>query len=232
MACGTTWHPLRYMHFFRMLYLKEYLIDLRGEFVQLTEGILRQRRNLITACVFLWIMKYGDITFTKMSFAGSDIIFGNPNALVTAIWIFFSYSLYRYYQYFSDEGVTNLSGTFDSALEKYCRPIIEDISNKLNSRFQPDGAYRTLKRNGWIYVWTRDEPYDPTSQTAPQTRGEVKITRWMLRTGILKAYLDSIFRNSVVTDFLLPFALAGFVIYYCGSDNWNGSFMRLLLGAP
>ncbi|MDD2915429.1 MAG: hypothetical protein PHP70_08935 [Gallionella sp.] len=195
------------------------------------EGLLRQRRNLITACVLLWFMKYAGITFTKISITGFDIAFANPVAVTTAIWISFTYFLYRYYQYFSDEGVLKLSRVFEDALENNCRPIIQELVINFPTTFGGNYSYRSLKTNGWMYQWNKMEQYDTSTGTVNSTNMEDKITRWMLRKGIFNAYADSIFRNSVVTDYLLPFALAGWVIYYCGSDDWQGSFIRLWFDA-
>lgn len=46
------------------------------------DGLLRQRRNLITTCVLLWLMKYGGVSFSKFSLAGFDVEFKNPEALI------------------------------------------------------------------------------------------------------------------------------------------------------
>lgn len=195
------------------------------------EGLLRQRRNLITTCILLWFMKYGGVTFTKISITGFDISFANPAAVTTAIWCAFLYFLYRYYQYFSDEGIKKLSSVFENALEISCRPIIRDLVESLPTTLGGNYSYKSLKINNWIYQWNEQGAYNTATASADNTSREEKITRWMLRKGIFKAYADSIFRNSVVTDYLLPFFLAGFVIYYCGSNNWHGSFIRLWFNA-
>jgi len=192
------------------------------------EGLLRQRRNLITTCVLLWIMKYGGITFTKFSLAGFDVALKNPDSLTVAIWIAFSYFLYRYYQYFSDEGVSKLHGVFSSALENRCEPAIREYvmkeypTNKEPIRY----SYMILKVNGWVYRGRTLGGYEPTTGQVNDEQFEIKIDRWMLRKVIFIALMDSIFRNSVVTDYLLPFALAGGVLFYCGSNDWSGSFLH------
>lgn len=193
------------------------------------EGLLRQRRNLIIACLLLWVMKYGGVTFSKFSFVGFDVVFKNPNALILSIWIAFAYFLFRYYQYFSDEGIAKLQQTFDTALENKCRPIITHL---VKQQFPANNdallySYAFLKRDRWKYRVQTLSPYDSATGSAGNEQFEMTISRWKLWKGILSAVLDSVLRNSVVTDYLLPFGLACFILYYCGTNDWSGSFLRL-----
>lgn len=193
------------------------------------EGLLRQRRNLIITSVLLWLMKYGGISFEKISFVGFDLKFKNPHALTAAIWIAFFYFLYRFYQYFSDEGVGNLNKVFHQAFEKKCKPVICGIVEKQypnNQYMTYPYSYANLKMKGGIM---NGESLDGVAEdgSSIRTSFEIPISRSMLWKPIYFAITDSIFRNSVVTDYLLPFFLAGVVIYYCGSNNWDGSFLRL-----
>lgn len=182
--------------------------------------------------MLLWVMKYGGVTFSKISFAGFDVDFKNPNALIAAIWIAFSYFLYRYYQYFSEEGVTKLSEVFGSKLEIKCEPIIKELVKKMypTNNDALRYSYAFIERDGWVYKGHALGEYEPTTGKTNDERFEIKINRWMLKKGIFTALIGTVFRNSVVTDYLLPFALAGWVLYYCGRNNWNGSFLRLWFG--
>ncbi len=187
------------------------------------EGLLRQRRNLMIASILLWIMKYGGVTFSKVSFVGFDIAFKNSNALILAIWIAFAYFLFRYYQYFSDEGVKNLQSVFSQAIQNKCAPIIRSlVEEKFPASHAPFGyRYDFLKQNAWIYKGNTLNNGGHNS-----TPFELPIARWKLWKGIMSAIMDSVFRNSVVTDYLLPLVVACFVLYYCGVDDWKGSFLN------
>lgn len=195
------------------------------------EGLLRQRRNLMIICVLLWLMKSGGVEFSKISFAGFDVAFKNPNALILSIWIAFTYFLFRYYQYFSNEGNCKLKQVFSNSLERKCEPLIRQlVEEKYPQNLEKIYDYKTLKKNLWIYKGNNiQHPYDPVSTEMKLEPFEIAIGRWKLWKGILSAIMDSIFRNSVVTDYLLPFILADLILYYCGTNNWNGSFLRLIL---
>ena len=93
----------------------------------MTESLLRQRRNLIITCVLLWMLKYGGVSFTKLSFAGFDIEFARPHVLTLSIWIAYAYFLYRYYLYFLSEGVTKLQSATENAINAKCAPIIRRL---------------------------------------------------------------------------------------------------------
>lgn len=197
------------------------------------EGLLRQRRNLIVTCTLLWIITFGGVEFTKISFAGFDVTFENPNALTLSIWIAFWYFLYRYYLYFLDEGIFEFQRIFNAALEQKCRPIIRHLVEKKypGNIMTEHYSYALLKRNRWIVYGASPNPEGAGSSFETEDF-EIAINPWKLWSGILTAIMNSVFRNTVVTDYLLPFVLADFILYYCGTNSWDGSFLRLLALLP
>lgn len=202
----------------------------------MSDGLLRQRRNLIVLCVLLWVMKYGGVSFTKFNLVGFDIAFKNPNALTTGIWIAFAYFFYRYYQYFTGEGISKLKTVFTDALNDKCHPVVMKIisANDPRSTNLTGYNYLYLKGNNWKYRWQTKLPDREIERLVESGRhgshieeNSIDITRWMLKKPIASAILDSIFRHSVVTDYLLPFAIALWVLYYCGNTDWPGSFLNI-----
>jgi hypothetical protein len=192
------------------------------------EGLLRQRRNLFVVCALLWLMKYGGITLKKMSLAGFEVEFARPEALTLALWLVYAYFLYRYYQYFTGEGLDKLRAIFGQAINERCEPIIRRIVKSVQpeSNDQMLYAFPVLRQNNWIYhgqFYVRNE--DGSAKELQSF--ELPVRRRQLGSGLALAFLESTFRSSVVTDYLLPFALAGFVLWYCGSADWTGSFLHL-----
>lgn len=194
-----------------------------------TEGLLRQRRNLIITCALLWLMKYGGVTFSKFSLAGFDVTFGNPEALTLSLWIAFVYFLFRYYQYFSSEGVATLTKVLGQALEVKCAPRIRSlVKSECPDNHDAVGySYQHLKNWQWVYRGQKIGG-DSLGQQVIVGAIELPISKWKLRNGIAAALLDTTFRNSVVTDYLLPFIFAAGIIWYCGANDWRGSFFRIL----
>lgn len=196
----------------------------------MTEGLLRQRRNLFITCVLLWVMKYGGVTFTKFSLAGFDVVFARPGVLILAIWVAYAYFLYRYYQYFSKEGVLKLKSVFAEALEEKCEPVIRSLVKRAHPHYNVAlrRNFATLRGNGWIYQG-QDLIPDGGGTIREVPPFELRIAPWKLSGGVVRAILDSIFRNSVVTDYLLPFAFADYILWYCGALDWYGSPLQFFL---
>lgn len=190
----------------------------------MSDGLLRQRRNLIIVCILLWMMKSGGVTFSKLSFVGFDIAFKNPDVVIQLIWLAFAYFFFRYYQYFATDGINKIQDTLTRAYDQRCNPIIRQLVNdesqngidKCNNTLY---EYSVLRKNHWIFN------YYPKTGFKDQSI-DIKITRWKLKKGILLAWIDTFFRNTVGTDYLLPFFFAFFILYYCGSYDWDGSFFR------
>jgi hypothetical protein len=196
----------------------------------MSEGLLRQRRNLLITCALLWFMKYGGVRLHKMSLAGFDVELARPEVVTLALWIAFAYFLYRYYQYFTSDGLSKLESEYSKSLEARCMPLIRSRVMAAYPRVQnvPDCRYFMLKQNGWIIRGQEAVP-GADGKTPISQPIELPVSRWDLRRGVAVAVIESTFRSSVVTDYLLPFALAGFVLWYCGSADWSGSFLRLVL---
>lgn len=191
------------------------------------EGLLRQRRNLLITAILLWIMKYGGVTFSKVSFVGFDIAFKNPNALILSIWVAFAYFLFRYYQYFSDEGVKKLQSVFHYAIESKCEPIIRNlVKEKYPKNTNGYYSYASLKHNSWIFKVEIPNTIYNEGEYIGGGSFELTIKRSQLWKGIVSAIMDSVLRNSVVTDYLLPLVVACYVLYYSGADDWRGSFLN------
>jgi hypothetical protein len=198
----------------------------------MSEGLLRQRRNLIITCTLLWLLKYGGVSFSKLSFAGFDIHFNRPEALYVCLWISFWYFLYRYYQYFSDEGVTKLAKVFLESTVIYCNPAIRALVKELHPHSNDAGLYEftTLRQNGWVYRGQNLQP-DENGRVSKSEDIALAISPKKLVKPIFKAYAETIFRNSVATDYLLPFVLAIIVIWYSAGADWNGGLYQLVYSA-
>ncbi len=85
----------------------------------MSEGLVRQRRNLISVSCILIFLKFAGVEISKLTFLGMDFgKLGNPSALYLVIWVFYWYFLSRYYQYFSQEGRGRLSRYFYEEMER------------------------------------------------------------------------------------------------------------------
>jgi hypothetical protein len=198
----------------------------------MTDGLLRQRRNLLITCILLCVMQNGGVTLKKMSMAGFDIDFSNPSILVQGVWIAYAYFLFRYYQYFANEGVGELQKVFEAAMDKKCERHIHAFVKKRypNCNDAHLYSYGLLKLNNGIYRGQApgNSYYDPATGSVVGSDDFILPINWrVFWKGTVSAFLDTTFRNSVVTDYLLPFAVALYVLYSCGSHEWGNSFLNL-----
>lgn len=196
---------------------------------EMSDGLLRQRRNLFISSVILWFMKFGGVTISKASFSGLDFSVTNDFAIYTACWIAFTYFLFRYYQYFAEEGTAQLGKALAAELERYCNPTIQNFVKSLrpdekDTNFRP--GYSHVKQRGWQYHGQTVHLDERGGQHLKNF--SIDIPRKILIKDELLAYLEIALRKRVVTDYILPFVVAFAVLAYCGEGSWKGSFVHLI----
>ena len=145
----------------------------------MSEGLLRQRRNLFITCALLWFMKYGGVRLHKMALAGFDVELARPEVMTLALWIAFAYFLYRYYQYFASDGLPKLESEYSKAFETKCMPLIKNRVMAAYPRLHndPDYRYFMLKQNGWIIKGHQKAVPGPDGKTPITDPFELPISR-------------------------------------------------------
>ena len=189
------------------------------------EGLLRQRRNLIITSVILWFLKYGKVSLSKISIAGFDIAFENPNVLTLSLWLAFAYFYFRYYQYFVEEGLIFFQDKLTRAKIELLLPLLRDQAQAQHPTLIFDEnalRYDSYMRDNRMLRGASNNQHSSTTLVDVQ----VPWLKYTYRT--ILALLKTTFRSSAVTDYLLPFALADFVLYYCGLPDWGGSYIKLI----
>lgn len=196
----------------------------------MNEGLLRQRRNLIGICVLLWLLKYGQVEFSKFSFAGFDITFKRPEALYICLWIAFAYFFYRYYQYFVKYAQEELINQYKTAIERLALEWMAQV-HKLHPGWETKVGYPKfleLLRGGFVVRseerLTLTKPEDGTKPF------EFRMKKIRVIGRVILVIAESTLRSTVITDYILPVALSLFVIFYCGGGDWPGSLLNALTG--
>lgn len=198
----------------------------------MSEGLRRQRRNLILISCVLCFMKYGGINITKTTVLGTEIQFSNSLAIFLGLWVIWIYFLVRYYQYFMQEAVRKIIDSFKKTLEIKCGPIIKKIvtsqhpvlegsSDPFDYNSIPRKTWKVLTFSGTEIVKVKDKDYyhRPVFQ--------MDISLWKLRRGILNSYLSLIFNKSLITDYVFPILFAIFTFIYCNIGNWPGNLRNI-----
>lgn len=189
----------------------------------MNEGLLRQRRNLFVVCGLFWLLKFGQVEFSKFSFAGFDITFNRPEALYLSLWIAFSYFFYRYYQYFVKFGQAEVIEQYKGALNQLCLSWMSKVHKDHPEWVTNTGYPKFIELIRAKFVVKAEERILVDQVPKGQRNFEVKLNRLRLTVQTLGVLIESTFRSTVVTDYLLPFFFAFFVMLYCGVGDWAGS---------
>lgn len=181
----------------------------------MSEGLLRQRRNLIIVCILLWLLKYGEINFTKVSFIGFDLTISNPDALILTLWIAFIYFLWRYFQYFFGDGLSRFISAFKSTQNKNCNKKIRELVVKKYPKLKGlnfEENYSSYEENNWKNQYVgKNEPHV-----------NIEINPRELKKCKCYSYFYFFIINNAFSDYILPFVLALYVfIFYWGSYFWE-----------
>jgi hypothetical protein len=198
----------------------------------MNEGLLRQRRNLFTVCLLLWALKYGQVQFTKASFAGFDVTFHRPEVLYLALWASYAYFLYRYYQYFVRHGAHEVSTLFEGKFERLALNWMAKVH-----RQHPEWETKTGYPKMWElvkcgFLVCSEERIMENGQEKGRRSFEVRLNPAVAWTRMFASVLEGTFRSTVGTDYLLPFVIALTVLLYCGRGDWPGSLSEVLIPRP
>jgi len=99
---------------------------------ELSQGLLRQRRNLIISSIIMPLFFVGEMSVEKINVFGSVLDVKNQFGIKSIIILFFSYSLLRFWQYYREEIHTKeIWGAFvQSIIEKEEKYLEIEARNK------------------------------------------------------------------------------------------------------
>lgn len=164
-------------------------------------GLLRQRRNLILISSALLLFDFANVTVTKVSVMGTELLIGDAKLLIYFAWAMWFYFLLRYYQYLHEEKDLGISAGITSQFKAKARPyLIKKIE-----RPEFPGTFE-FKRQGLRWAYSVKE-YDPTRSRSQETETEllpVIQTYWWLARAVY--YVAA--HTPKVTDHILPYLLA------------------------
>lgn len=171
----------------------------------MNSDLLRQRRNLIAISAILLIFDFAQVTITKVSVLGTELLIGNAQVLMFCVWTLWAYFILRYYQYWRAESDHHLRDSFNGQLDKYARDYTKAMPVQ-DSYGQPFDSYK-ISRVGftrWIYALQR---YDPVQDKIIDSETE-NLPAWRLAAWSVKSAVFVCVQTTHATDHVLPFALA------------------------
>lgn len=100
----------------------------------MTEGLLRQRRNLLVVSIAVIFFYLADIQITEVNLLGTKILLRNEIAVHVSLWIFFFYFGYRYTIYYLEEPLERLLNDYRSVLDRLAESKLRRLALKQNNQ--------------------------------------------------------------------------------------------------
>lgn len=192
----------------------------------MSEGLIRQRRNLISVSCILVFLKFAGVEISKLSFLGLDFDeLKNPSAFYLLIWVAYFYFALRYYQYFWQEGRSKLTNNYISGVGS--RTINKVWTNAKKDKI--NGEFRAYEPNTLEELEANDWKYEATYRKADGTK--IVVGMVLEKKERVKCRVNTIinltFHTSIVTDYLLPFLFAIGALSYCATGSTSSLYWAL-----
>lgn len=167
--------------------------------------LLRQRRNLIAISALLLIFDFANVTITKVSVLGTELLVGNAQILMVGAWVLWAYFLLRYYQYWRTEPDQHIRNSFKNKLDGYARSFTKAVP--LRDMYGGSFDNYKISRNGvfrWTYTLYGYDPVEGGMKDGPSTNlPAVRLAAWSVQSAAFVC-----FQTPHATDHILPFVLA------------------------
>jgi len=188
--------------------------------LELSDGALRQRRNLFSVSLIMIFIEYGKVEFDsqlKIEYFSATI--HNQNVISTFLMISLVYFLWRYYQYFaSDQAHTIMKeqfrGALNSAMNEALIRKVASVYPSLKKEINLDTSYNNLTSKDFKYtlMFHASGSFDPAegnfSVPTNITFNIFKI-EW-LRIPITIKFL---FKKKIITDYYTPYFVFAYALY-------------------
>jgi len=179
----------------------------------MSEGFVRQRRNLMIVSMFLLIYDFANIEIAKVSLLGTELLAGRPEVLEWVVWGIWAYLSIRYAQYLVAEEHGRVFSEFmrerNELVERKARQI---FSETMREKFDitPHGLGRANNIRGWSVeaLTTLREGYHNSMQRSADTWEVSLLTALSI---VAKAVYKTALHTTAVTDILLPIGLSASV---------------------
>lgn len=183
----------------------------------MSSELIHQRRNLILITSIMWFLKYSQIKIEQFTILGIQFkYFENPNAIFVALWLIWTYLLFRYYQYFMEEGKSKIQDNFIQIFQKKAK---EKIQKKANEKYD---EYK-LEHTSNVFLNKSIVKYIcPIKGNPDGCNIEMSIKEF--KGEIFKTLISLLINKSIITDYLFPIIFAIIIMIYC-IYGWNGAII-------
>lgn len=132
----------------------------------LSQGFIRQRRNLLAITIVMALIETVDLNFTQINILGNKSEIGRPELVGYWLWLFFIYFVWRYFSYFLqiDRGFLSAfrnkqtNSVRDFAYKKLCNDIkVKERLITLEKALNRDKRYKVQIQSNSIVSISYDK---------------------------------------------------------------------------
>ncbi|MGM0564515.1 MAG: hypothetical protein ACQES2_09300 [Pseudomonadota bacterium] len=185
--------------------------------LELGDGTLRQRRNLLLITSLLVFMHHGKVAFgTDVKIFGASASIGNPSFILQFLFLIQAYFLWRFYQYFNADGAYfKLKSQFHHTLtNKLDSSTLQQIFKELPAGMSSlSGSYSYNNLEGYDSNFFQIEVEVLNSNGGFENeKFSVRVPKAPIKRQHISALIGFIFRGRILTDFFLPYLLVAYSI--------------------
>lgn len=201
----------------------------------MTEGFIRQRRNLAIANILLLCLATAGIQISEASLAGFNFkSFDKPEVVFWLIWAAWAYFLYRYFLYFLEEAPDKLGNAwyrnFNSVVSESLFQYITKMYGPINEAGR-ETTYEHVAKNDWLYKGQAIAPCSHIESHDLEEQYiyfEQDVPRYYFIHLQLLACIKFLLISKSTTDYLLWPVVSIGVFIYCGLYvDWTGALTAL-----
>jgi len=185
-------------------------VDKFTEQVEMSDSLLRQRRNLIISSLVICFLLYTNVEISKISIFSIVFRAPKPDELMSVLWLIWFYFLVRYYQYLVVEPAIGIKIEFARKFALLCSNVflkrfIEKYAEcNLNiTDFSPNN----LKRKSFLEWELPIDIYDPIKGKKVEYEKEI-VRIHLMAPSFIKSAWYVFMHTPRFTDYAFPFILA------------------------
>lgn len=196
----------------------------------MSEGILRQRRNLMVVSLIIILLSFGGVEIQEVGALGTKLVFAKKDALYIGLWSIFFYFLFRYYQYFLEEENRGIADAFwakvnASSFETLRHMAADQHSLKLDQLAGTFLFSQLQKKSRFVRVGTVVTGRDSYGSS---TNSEYTVNAIRFIPTLIFASVFVTLNRSALTDFVLPFLVAVAALLAGFSGSWEGALCKVV----
>lgn len=187
-------------------------------------GLGRQRKSLLITTIFLFVIKFADISVKEINVLGNSLDVSKSERFIWLIGVLWGYFLYRYFLYYVSYGRMNYQikkvEVFKKIIDHRLKNIVESkkdlpdfvvVFGSVENQYYPLwNLFSDLKVRIQLRVYSNAFYEDDRSNREKTVIISWRAVFWFR----IQGYFKSLFFTAEGTDYIFPFILSGLLLGY------------------